>query len=49
MTRQLKTFREIESCSIDPLFAAQEVPLDFDENIVAAEGVDQMLRALLAD
>ena len=43
--RQAILFRQIAELLIDPIFAAQEVALDFDDNIVATEDVDKKLRA----
>ncbi len=39
---------EIEKLLVQALFTAKEVPLNFDEDIVAAPDVDQLLCALLA-
>ncbi len=39
-------FRQVTESLIDPIFAAQEVALDLDEDIVATEDVDQKLRAI---
>ncbi len=41
--RQAMLFREIAKPLVHAFFAAEEVALDFDVNVVAAEGVDQKL------
>ena len=38
--------RKSDKLAIDPFLAANEMPLDFNENIFAAESVDQKLRAI---
>jgi len=42
---QAMLLREIAETLVHALFAAKEMPLDFDLNIFAAERVDQRLRA----
>ena len=39
--RQPSAPRKIDQLPIYPLFAAKEMPLNFDENIFAAKGIDQ--------
>ena len=43
--RQAMLFRQVAELLIDAIFAAEEVPLDFDVNVFAAEDVDKRLRA----
>src|SRR5471032_3392410 len=38
-------FRQIRELPIDPVFTAEEVPLDLDKDILAPEEVDKKLRA----
>src|SRR5436190_24190854 len=42
--RQPMMFRQIKESPVDSIFPAQEVPLDFDKDILATESVDQKLR-----
>jgi hypothetical protein len=44
--RQMITVRQIDQPTIDLFFAADEVPLKFNENIFAAESIDKKLRAI---
>src|SRR5438270_6726408 len=43
---QAKLFREIAKPLIDPIFAAQEMALNFDDDVIAAEDVDEKPRAI---
>ncbi len=42
---QAKMFREITELPVDPIFAAQEMALDLDADILATEVIDKKLRA----
>ena len=44
--RQLMRARQIDQFSIDAFFAANEMTLKFDENVFAAECIDQKLSAI---
>ncbi len=44
--RQATLFRQIAEGLIDPIFAAQEMALNLDADVVATEDVDKRLRAL---
>ena len=44
--RQAKMFRQIAELLVTPIFAAQEMALDFDVDVFAAERVDQKLRPI---
>src|SRR3982074_2223298 len=44
--RQAKLLRQIAEPLIDPIFAAQEMALDFDDDVITTEDVDQRLRAI---
>src|ERR1044072_7531370 len=41
-----KMFREIRELPVDPIFSAQEMTLNFDEDVLAPKDVDQQLRAI---
>src|SRR5437870_948068 len=40
---QAKFRSEINQCAIDPIFAAQKMPLNFDIHVFATKGVDELL------
>ena len=44
--RQSIRMRQIDQFAIDSFFAANEMPLDFDENVFAPESVDQKFSAV---
>ena len=46
--RQSKFRGEINQRPINPIFAPQKMPLNFDIHILAAEHVDQTLRKILS-
>src|ERR1044072_4504795 len=41
-----KMFREIRELPVDPIFSAQEMTLNFDEDVLAPKDGDQQLRAI---
>src|SRR5205823_6926376 len=44
--RQSIGIRQIDQFAIDPFFAANEMPLDFNENVFSAERLDKKSRAI---